>query len=252
MGDWEGLNADFATRLRALQQVCPNVDVGSGFRTREEQARLYAEKPNLAAPPGKSNHEGGLAADLTGDLACVRANAPQFGLVQPMAHEPWHWEPAGVTASASADSYTQPADGVTGPPADPVANAVASFMDQVLGGGQGLPIPGQLATDTTQPADQPAGTAAPAVSGGDWQASLTPAERWILERESSLNPTAQNPTSTAFGIWQGLESTRKQYLGENWQTTDPVLQLDAFRRYVKDRYGTAEAAQAHHEAEGWY
>jgi hypothetical protein len=49
-----------------------------------------------------------------------------------------------------------------------------------------------------------------------------------------------------------LESTRKQYLGADWQTTDPAKQLDAFRRYVADRYGTAEKAQAFWQEHGWY
>lgn len=71
-------------------------------------------------------------------------------------------------------------------------------------------------------------------------------------KESGLNPTAKNPTSSAFGIWQGLESTRKAYLGPNYQTTDPVMQLDAFRRYVKDRYGTPENAQAFWQRNHWY
>lgn len=88
--------------------------------------------------------------------------------------------------------------------------------------------------------------------GGDWKANLSPAERWILTRESGLNPAAKNPTSTAFGIWQGLDYTRKKYLGANWQTTDPWLQLDAFRRYVADRYGNAEKAMQFHQQKGWY
>lgn len=88
--------------------------------------------------------------------------------------------------------------------------------------------------------------------GGGWQQSLTPAERWLIEHEGGYNPSAKNPTSTAFGIWQGLESTRKRYLGTNWQTTDANLQLDAMRRYVSDRYGNAENAQRFHEQNGFY
>lgn len=267
MGDWEGLNPDFAARLKVVADTC-GVDVGSGFRTRDEQARLYAQKPTLAAPPGHSNHEQGMAADLQMPdgssltpeaYACIKRTAPAQGLVQPMSHEPWHWEPAGVNASGQA--YTQPAEGLTAPPSDPAANAVAAFMDSVLtGGAGGLPdVSGLAAPEAALPAtpgapatEMTSATAVATSTGGDWQASLTPAERWILTKESGLDPTAQNPSSTAFGIWQGLESTRRQYLGDQWETTDPTLQLDAFRRYVKDRYGTAEAAKAFHEANGWY
>lgn len=90
--------------------------------------------------------------------------------------------------------------------------------------------------------------------GGGWMkaANLSPAERWVIMRESGGKPDAQNPTSTAFGIWQGLASTRKAYLGADWQTTNPLKQLDAMRRYIGDRYGTAEKAVEFHKRKGFY
>ena len=38
--------------------------VGSTYRTPEQQAALYKQKPGLAAPPGQSLHQRGLAVDL--------------------------------------------------------------------------------------------------------------------------------------------------------------------------------------------
>lgn len=53
-----------------------------------------------AAPPGKSNHNRGQAADLRygSDAArdWIHANAAQFGLSFPMGHEPWHIEPVSA------------------------------------------------------------------------------------------------------------------------------------------------------------
>lgn len=101
--------------------------------------------------------------------------------------------------------------------------------------------------------------AAPAVPsstpGGDWRTSLSPAEAWIIQRESGFNPTAKNPKSTAFGIWQGLASTRRAYAsryGFDPDTTNPYEQLQMFRAYIKDRYGTAENAKAFWERNHWY
>lgn len=68
--------------------------VGSTYRTPEQQAALYQQKPGLAAPPGQSLHQRGLAVDLvtTHPLfeklrrAMLAAGWNQFdaGL------EPWH------------------------------------------------------------------------------------------------------------------------------------------------------------------
>ncbi|HEY4724518.1 MAG TPA: lytic transglycosylase domain-containing protein, partial [Actinomycetota bacterium] len=78
------------------------------------------------------------------------------------------------------------------------------------------------------------------------------AERWIIMHESSGDPTADNPTSTAFGLGQLLLGNRILYLGSQYATTDCGRQLWAFRAYVRDRYGTAERAKAFWQANGWY
>jgi hypothetical protein len=95
-----GLNEDFTARLRQLMDAVPGLSIGSGYRTHDEQARLYAQKPGLAAPPGHSNHEFGLAADLQFATPAARAQAHalagDYGLRFPMGYEPWHIEPVGA------------------------------------------------------------------------------------------------------------------------------------------------------------
>lgn len=91
--------------------------------------------------------------------------------------------------------------------------------------------------------------------GADWTSDLDPDERWILEHESGLNPLAKNPTSSAFGSWQGLLSTRQTYakrLGFDPNTTDPFQQKAMFRAYVADRYKTAAIAKAFWERNRYY
>jgi hypothetical protein len=78
------------------------------------------------------------------------------------------------------------------------------------------------------------------------------AEYWIIMHESGGDPTADNPTSTAFGLGQLLLGNRILYLGREYATTDCGRQLWAFRAYVHDRYGTAERAKAFWQANGWY
>ena len=78
------------------------------------------------------------------------------------------------------------------------------------------------------------------------------AERFVIEHESSGYPGAQNPESTAFGLGQLLLDQRLRHLGADYATTDCSKQLAAFRAYVRDRYGTAEAAMAFWLAHHWY
>lgn len=108
------------TRLLKLFRENPRVGIGEGFRSNEKQKQLFLgryrrtdkktkdtmsydgsnwEKINPllpdAAPPGKSMHELGLAADLEGDLNWLVANASRFGL-KTFANEnkePWHVQP---------------------------------------------------------------------------------------------------------------------------------------------------------------
>ncbi|RFU18931.1 aggregation-promoting factor C-terminal-like domain-containing protein [Geodermatophilus marinus] len=69
-------------------------------------------------------------------------------------------------------------------------------------------------------------------------------------KESGWDPNAQNPTSTAYGIAQFLDST--------WastgiaKTSDGYRQIDAGLIYIENRYGTPCAAWAHSQANNWY
>jgi septal ring factor EnvC (AmiA/AmiB activator) len=93
----------------------------------------------------------------------------------------------------------------------------------------------------------------PRAAGGRCDLSGTSAaELWIIMKESGGYPTADNPTSTAFGLGQLLLGNRILYLGADYDTIDCGKQLTAFRAYVRDRYRTAENAKAFWQANGWY
>lgn len=81
---------------------------------------------------------------------------------------------------------------------------------------------------------------------------LSASEAFIIQHESGGETTAKNPHSTAFGLGQLILANRRHYLGSNANTTDPALQLQAFRGYVKDRYGNADRAAAFWRKNHWY
>lgn len=69
-------------------------------------------------------------------------------------------------------------------------------------------------------------------------------------KESGWRNTAQNPTSTAYGIGQFLDATWKGYGIP--KTSDPALQVEAMARYIKARYGSPSRALAFHLKNNWY
>jgi hypothetical protein len=69
-------------------------------------------------------------------------------------------------------------------------------------------------------------------------------------KESGWNPNAQNPTSTAYGIPQFLDST---WAGTGIaKTSDGYRQIDAGLIYIDSRYGAPCGAWNHSQSTGWY
>jgi hypothetical protein len=69
-------------------------------------------------------------------------------------------------------------------------------------------------------------------------------------RESGWNPNAQNPSSTAYGIPQFLDST---WAGTGIaKTSDGYRQIDAGLIYIDSRYGSPCGAWGHSQSTGWY
>lgn len=83
--------------------------------------------------------------------------------------------------------------------------------------------------------------------------SANSALTWIASHESSFNPNAQNPKSTAHGYGQFLNSTRREYekrLGLDYD--NPVDQIQMMYQYTVDRYGSPAKAMAFWKAHNWY
>lgn len=103
----KGLNKEFEANLnRLIKDSGGRIRVTSGYRSPERQAQLWAaalkkygsaaKARKWVAPPGKSNHGRGLAADIAGDKPWAHANAHRYGLHFPLANEDWHIEPVGA------------------------------------------------------------------------------------------------------------------------------------------------------------
>ena len=113
------------------------------------------------------------------------------------------------------------------------------------------PKPPSRAESAPAPAAAPAGSYqdyALAQLGGDANEFSCLESLW--GRESGWNPNAQNPTSTAYGIPQFLDST---WAGTGIaKTSDGYRQIDAGLIYIKNRYGSPCGAWGHSQANDWY
>lgn len=128
----DNLNNNFVQNLSAMiHDAPPNIREGlgifSGARSYERQQELFdaevrkrgsvaaALKAGMVAPPGRSLHEHGKAADLSFNgqslarapkevIAWVHQNAGKYNMHFPMSYENWHIEPMG-TRDTKAPSY---------------------------------------------------------------------------------------------------------------------------------------------------
>jgi len=92
---------NFDAMVAAAKKDGVDLQISSGFRSRQEQEVLYQKylngTGNLAAKPGTSNHESGLAIDFKdtpGAFAWLKKNSTRFGLKN-LPSEPWHYSVDG-------------------------------------------------------------------------------------------------------------------------------------------------------------
>lgn len=248
---YQGLNGTFAQRLRALLDAAPGPGtIASGFRTRDQQAALYAKNPKLAAKPGHSNHERGLAADLSfadaRTKAWVHANAARFGLFFPMSWEPWHIEPIGARSASGEHSDFDPDAYTIQPTDDDHREAQGSLLGRLFG--MILPNVPQASRQSAGAGRGQAG-ATTAISGGiegAAQAAYAAGFRGealvtmvaIAGAESGFDSQAHNPNAgtgdNSYGLWQinmlgnlGPERRRQFGISSDDELFDPSVNARA-------------------------
>lgn len=82
-------------------------------------------------------------------------------------------------------------------------------------------------------------------SGAEWDALVK-----LINSESGFSNTAQNPSSSAYGIFQFLDGTWSGYGVA--KTSDPTKQTQAGLKYIKARYGDPVKAWSFKQSHNWY
>jgi hypothetical protein len=154
MSSFKSLHPTFKNRLLSLIQASGGrVGFGQGKRASSDQRALFLSRytptsedtgivfegknwkknPGVApaAPPGRSMHEVGLAADLVGDMGWLEQNASRFGLKTfgDVNNEPWHVQPSELPNSRREYEQMGAAWG-----SDGKYNEDASFSSEPVGG----------------------------------------------------------------------------------------------------------------------
>ncbi|GAA3500913.1 transglycosylase SLT domain-containing protein [Streptomyces prasinosporus] len=85
---------------------------------------------------------------------------------------------------------------------------------------------------------------------------MVPADQWqcfsdIVERESSWNYQADNPTSDAYGLMQALPGSKMSSAGADW-ATNPATQIKWGLNYMNSRYDGPCGAWQFWQANNWY
>lgn len=250
-GDVVGLVAEFARRLSTWSLANGGgYHVGSGYRSIEEQTRLYqrylAGVPGQApaAPPGRSMHNFGLASDGN---HWRNLRPEEFGLRFPMSYEPWHVEPAegkallGDTDFPSFQPLPRPPEaGKRGWLSQVAAKLMAYVYDKTLAYAGGLSYSGTaptLGSASASPAILAAIRQAMGIVGvpASWLGPLLT----LISRESSFNPNAYNSILGATGLMQTIPSTFAAYaLPGHGNIRSPLDNVIAGLRYILSRYGT--------------
>lgn len=109
--DFDGLQSpvknNFTGMVREYRDMggTKPVNVNSAYRSVSKQAELHSKNPKLAAPPGRSAHNFGLAVDA--DSAALNdmdrmGLLNRWGFERPVPGEPWHVQPAGIKTKLSS------------------------------------------------------------------------------------------------------------------------------------------------------
>ena len=271
-----GMNSQFKHRLERMFAANPKLVLVSGYRSPEHQKRLFddavkkygseAAARKHVAPPGKSNHNKGLAADIgpSSEYAWIKQNAGKYGLEVPMSWEPWHVEPRGLRSgkeqigleiagqpSATLGASASESKGTGGLLAGTMlAGGERAMVEMALGRGMSGVAGSHGAGGAVTGSVSAAGTGSIIGLGKGSVGAIDQFLQGLRTHESNNNYRAESPYSSASGAYQYIDGTWNGYKGyKRAKDAPPSVQDERARKDILgyfNKYGNWAQTAAHH------
>ncbi|NGN64729.1 LysM peptidoglycan-binding domain-containing protein [Streptomyces sp. A7024] len=260
-------NAYTVEKGDTLSDIAADHGYGSDWqKLYEANKKTVGDDPDLILPgqnldiegQAKSGAGSGGTADQTADKA---ADSDQRYVTHTVA--------AGDSLGKIAEKYDVPggwqrvyADNKDTIGSDPAALKVGTKLKIDTEGGK-VANPVQQASDSSGSDSGSGGSGSgsgsiPTTEAGIKAAAqkMMPADQFtcfsnIVERESSWNYKATNPTSGAYGLVQALPGSKMASAGDDWRT-NPITQIKWGLTYMNERYDSPCGAWEFWQANQWY
>jgi phage-related protein len=141
------------------------------------------------------------------------------------------------------------------------AKQIGDWVANAIFGGVKSFIDGKSSTTGTSVSGATGASASPANANAALGQQMAAARGWtgaewvalnnVAMRESGWSMTAQNPTSSAYGIAQFINGAG-EYAQYGGNSATAAGQITAFLNYIAQRYGDPIGAWAHELSSGWY
>lgn len=187
----------------------------------------------------------------TVSLVVQRVAVEQQQVATPVAHgtvaqgDDSRYTDESVVAQAGADGVTTTTFDVT------LVDGVEESREQLSEEVTTAPVDEVVVTGTQERPKDPRTIGQQLAAARGWSGSQWTCLEKLWTKESNWNPSADNPTSSAYGIPQSLPGSKMASAGADW-ATNPATQITWGLNYIASVYGSPCGAWSHSQASNWY
>ncbi len=191
------------------------------------------------------------AGDPTVSLVVQRVVVEQQQDTAPVAHgtvqqaDGSRYTDESVVAQAGADGVTTTTFEVT------LVDGVEESREQLSEEVTTAPVDEVVVTGTQERPTDPRTIGQQLAAARGWTGEQWTCLEKLWTKESNWTTTADNPTSSAYGIPQALPGSKMASAGADW-ATNPATQIAWGLNYIAGSYGTPCGAWSHSQSVNWY